>query len=596
MKIILIGDDTNEQGEIISALHAIGQNEIRLCKDDRQLQTEEELACVKALERVERVQQVVVNIANSVSLSGNLSAMYRLINEELNRLIDATNLFIAIYDPATDQFLLPFQQDNVEESIPVIPAGKTLTRYLFARNEALLLKFEDIQQLVKDEIIEVKGVPAQAWMGVPLCSESATIGILVVQNYENKDAYTNEDLELLKFVSNQVRISIERKKSELDLIVAKEKAEMSDKLKTSFLTNMSHEVRTPMNAIIGFSTLLDDADVTYEEATEYTSLITSNASLLLNIIDNVIEVAMLEAGEVVLERKQFGINQLLVELLDEFEHSDASHPNVLINISNTGSDEEYMLYNDPARLKQMLTILIGNALKFTEEGSVDFGYKLMDDKFIELSIKDTGVGIPLFQQVNIFERFTQADNSLIRKFGGTGLGLTIVKHLVNLMGGQIELDSEEGNGSLFRIVLPIIQPSPEVLPGLHSKPKPRLDLSGKHILVVEDVESNYQYLVAVLKSTMVNIHWITDGNAAVEFCQNFPDVDMVFMDVNLPGINGYEATRKIKEKRPDLPIIALTAYAMTGEKERSFNAGCDEYLSKPVRPRELLTVVTKYLI
>ena len=596
MKIILIGEDTNEQGKIISALHTIGQNEIRLYQDERQLQMEEELACIAALQRGELVQQVVVNIANSVSLSSDLSDMYRLINEELNRLIDATNLFIAIYDPATDQFLLPFQQDKVEKSIPVIPAGKTLTRYLFTRNEALLLKLEDIQQLVKDEIIEVKGVPAQAWMGVPLSSESATIGILVVQNYENKDVYTNEDLILLKFVSNQVRISIERKKLELDLIEAKEKAEMSDKLKTSFLTNMSHEVRTPMNAIIGFSTLLNDADVTRDEATEYTSLITSNASLLLNIIDNVIEVAMLEAGEVVLERKQFGINQLLVELLDEFEQSDVSHPNVPINISTEGSDEDYMLYNDPSRLKQMLTILIGNALKFTEQGSVDFGYKLIDDKFIEFIIKDTGVGIPVSQQVNIFERFTQADNSLTRKFGGTGLGLTIVKHLVNLMGGQIELDSEEGNGSLFRIVLPLIQPIPEVLPRLHNKPKPRLDLSGKHILVVEDVESNYQYLVAVLKSTMVNIHWITDGNAAVEFCQNFTDVDMVFMDVNLPGINGYEATRRIKEKRPDLPIIALTAYAMIGEKERSFNAGCNEYLSKPVRPRELLNVVTKYLI
>ena len=368
MKIILIGEDTNEQGKIISALHTIGQNEIRLYQDERQLQMEEELACIAALQRGELVQQVVVNIANSVSLSSDLSDMYRLINEELNRLIDATNLFIAIYDPVSDQFLLPFQQDKVEKSIPVIPAGKTLTRYLFTRNEALLLKLEDIQQLVKDEIIEVKGVPAQAWMGVPLSSESATIGILVVQNYENKDVYTNEDLILLKFVSNQVRISIERKKSELDLIEAKEKAEMSDKLKTSFLTNMSHEVRTPMNAIIGFSTLMKDADVTHDEATEYTSLITSNASLLLNIIDNVIEVAMLEAGEVVLERKQFGINQLLVELLDEFEQSDVSHPNVPINISTEGSDEDYMLYNDPSRLKQMLTILIGNALKFTERG------------------------------------------------------------------------------------------------------------------------------------------------------------------------------------------------------------------------------------
>ena len=596
MKIILIGDNTNEQEKIISALNHLGQNEIRIYQNEQQLQTETGLEYAAALQRSELVQQVVVNIANAYGFSQDLNDLYQLINEELNRLIDATNLFIAIYDTANDQFQLPFQQDKNEETIPVIPAGKTLTRHLFANNEALLLKFEDIAQMVTDGIIEVKGVPAQAWMGVPLRSKSSTIGVLVVQNYENKDAYTTEDLELLKFVSNQISISIERKKSELELIEAKEKAEQSDKLKTSFLTNMSHEVRTPMNAIIGFSTLLNDADITREESAEYFSLITSNASLLLEIIDNVIEVAMLEAGEVLLERKRFGINQLLVDLLEEFERKETNYSNVTLTISTAGSDEEYMLYNDPTRLMQMLTILIGNALKFTEEGSVDFGYKLIDDKFIEFIIKDTGVGIPTSQQVNIFERFRQVDNSLTRKFGGTGLGLTIAKHLVDLMGGEIMLESDEGKGSMFRILLPLVQPTPEVLPGLHIKTRPRFDLSSKHILIVEDVESNYQYFVAVLKSTMVNIQWITDGNAAVEFCLNFKNIDMVFMDVNLPGIDGYEATRLIKQSSPDLPIIALTAYAMTGEKERSIAAGCNEYLSKPVSPRELLNVVTKYLV
>jgi len=596
MKIILIGDDTNEQEKIISALHNIGQKEIQIYKNEQPLLSDACLVCDSSIKRGELVQQVIVNIANSVGFSKDLNDLYRVINVELNRLIDATNFFIAIYDPATDQFQLPFQQDKIEENMPVIPAGKTLSRYLFTRNEPLLFKFEDIEQMAKDGIIERKGVPAQAWMGVPLRSESSTIGVLVVQNYDNKDAFTNDDLELLKFVSNQIRISIERKKSELELVDAKEKAEQSDKIKTSFLTNMSHEVRTPMNAIIGFSTLLNDVDISKEESTEYVSLITSNASLLLKIIDDVIEVARLEAGEVVLERKKFGINQLLVDLLEEFESRNTHRPNVTVNISSAGSDEEYMLYNDPSRLMQMLNILIGNAIKFTEEGSVDFGYKLIEDKFIEFTIKDTGVGIPASQQVNIFERFRQADNSLTRKFGGTGLGLTIVKHLVDLMNGSIELESEEGSGSLFRIILPIIQSATEMLPGIPIKTKPRLDLSGKHILVVEDVESNYQYLVAVLKSTMVNIHWITDGNAAVEFCANFPDINMVFMDVNLPGIDGYEATRQIKKSRPDLPIIALTAYAMIGEKERSITAGCNEYLSKPVSPRELLTVVAKYLV
>lgn len=596
MKVILIGNDTNEQNKIVSALHDVGQEEIRIYEDEQRLYVETNLVCDAALRRGELVQQVVVNIANAVGFSKDLNDLYRVITEELNRLIDATNFFIAIYDPATDQFQLPFQQDKLEKNIQIIPAGRTLTRYLFSRNEALLLKFEDIEKMANTGIIERKGVPAQAWMGVPLRSESSTIGVMVVQNYDDPNAFTDEDLELLKFVSNQIRISIERKKSELELVEAKDKAEQSDKLKTSFLTNMSHEVRTPMNAIIGFSTLLNDDNISKEETVEYVSLIKSNAALLLEIIDNVIEVARLEAGEIALERKRFGINKLLVDLLDQFENGDMHHPNVAVNISVAGSDEEYMLYNDPSRLMQMLYILIGNAIKFTEEGNVDFGYKLLENKYIEFIVKDTGVGIPASQQVNIFERFRQADNSLTRKYGGTGLGLTIVKHLVDLMDGRIELESEEGKGSMFRILLPIVQPAPEMLTGIHAKSKPRLNLSGKHILIVEDVESNYQYLVAVLKSTMVNIHWITDGNAAVEFCANFPNINLIFMDVNLPGIDGYEATRQIKENRPDLPIVALTAYAMVGEKERSMSAGCNEYLSKPVSPRELLAVVTKYLV
>lgn len=596
MKIILIGDDTLEQEKVISALQAIGQQDVHVYHDEKQILDDACLVCDTAIRRGELVQQVIVNIANAVGFSSDLNDLYRVINDELNRLIDATNLFIGIYDPVNDQFQLPLQHDKLEETIPIIPAGKTLSRYLFTTNQPMLVKFDDIERMAKEGLIERKGVPAQAWMGVPLRSESSTIGVLVVQNYENKDAYSNEDLELLKFVSNQIRISIERKKSELELVEAKEKAIQSDKLKTSFLTNMSHEIRTPMNAIIGFSTLLNDDDITKEESAEYVSLLASNASVLLNIIDNVIEVAMLEAGEVVLERKKFGINQMLVDLLESFEKSEDRHPDVSVNISTAGSDEEYMLYNDQNRLMQMLNILIGNALKFTEKGSVDFGYRLIDQKYIEFIIKDSGIGIPLSQQDHIFERFRQADNSLTRKFGGTGLGLTIVKHLVDLMDGQIVLESEEGKGSLFRISLPIVQPTPEALPGITTKPKPRLDLSGKHILVVEDVESNYQYLVAVLKSTMVNIHWITDGNAAVDFCKNYPDIDMVFMDINLPGIDGYEATRRIREFKSDLPIIALTAYAMTGEKERSLDSGCNEYLSKPVSPRELMNVVTKFLL
>jgi signal transduction histidine kinase/CheY-like chemotaxis protein len=594
MKIILIGDDANEQQKIVSALQLLGQNEIRLFENNHAFQLDA-IESNLILKRGELAQQVAVNIANAVGSSRDLFELYQVINIELNRLINATNLFIAIYDDINDEFQLPFQQDEVEEKIPVIPAGKTLTRYVFSRNEALLLKYEDIERMVKEGIIDQRGVPAQVWMGVPLRSESSTIGALVIQNYEDRDAFTNDDLELLKFISNQIRISIERKKAELELIEAKERAIQSDKLKTSFLTNMSHEVRTPMNAIIGFSTLLNDIDISKEETEEYIGLINSNASLLLKIIDNIIEVARLEAGEISLEPKNFGVNQLLLELLDDFERNDTRKSSISVNITSVGSDEEYLLYNDQVRLKQLLSILIGNGLKFTEEGSVDFGYKLNKNHQIEFFVKDSGIGIPLSQQKNIFEPFRQADNSLTRKFGGAGIGLTIVKHLVNLMNGQIVLESEEGKGALFRIILPIVEPGPE-LSGVKIKARPQIDLSGKHILVVEDVESNYQYIVAVLKSTQVSIHWITDGNAAVDFCLNYPDISMVFMDINLPGIDGYEATRRVKSERPDLPIVALTAYAMTGEKERCLAAGCNEYLSKPVSPKDLIAVVKKYIV
>ncbi|NWJ50109.1 MAG: response regulator [Bacteroidetes bacterium] len=595
MKIILIGDDAAEQQKIVSTLQSIGQEDIHLYVDDHAFQLEATQSNL-VLKRGELAQQVAVNIANAVGPAQDLFELYEVINLELNRLINAANLFIAIYDPVNDEFQLPFQQDQVEEKIPVIPAGKTLTRYVFSRNEAVLLKYEDIERMVEEGIIDRRGVPAQAWMGVPLRSEASVIGALVIQDYENRNAFTLEDLELLKFISNQIRISIERKKAEMELLKAKERAIQSDKLKTSFLTNMSHEVRTPMNAIIGFSTLLNDIDISKEETEEYIGLINSNAGLLLKIIDNIIEVARLEAGEITLEPKYFGVNRLLLELLDDFENKNDHKSNVSINISSAGSDEEFMLFNDQIRLKQLLSILIGNGLKFTDEGSVDFGYKLNKNHQIEFFVQDTGIGIPLSQQKNIFEPFRQADNSLTRKFGGAGIGLTIVKHLVNLMDGQILLESQEGKGSLFRIILPIIKPSPELAAGVKIKARQQLDLSGKHILVVEDVESNYQYIVAVLKSTQVSIHWITDGNAAVDFCLNYPDISMVFMDINLPGIDGYEATRRIKSERPDLPIVALTAYAMAGEKERCLAAGCDEYLSKPISPKDLLVVVKKFMI
>ncbi len=392
-----------------------------------------------------------------------------------------------------------------------------------------------------------------------------------------------------------------RKRIEKSLIRAKEKAEESDRLKSAFLSNMSHEIRTPMNAILGFSTLLSDTSLTEIEKTEYLQIIKERGNDLLHIIDDIIDVAKIESGHIRVDIRKCYVNELLNNILlslTEVKNKHSKHK-ITLNCIPGNKSQGFSIMTDSNRLKQILTNLIDNSLKFTEEGTVNFGYVIKYEgtaSMIEFFVHDTGIGIPPEMHEVIFERFRQVDDTNTRRYGGTGLGLTITRNLVKLLGGRIRVGSEKGKGTSFYITFPLEKPpaEKEVL-----APKPinvpeETDWSGKVLLIVEDEESNYFLLFRLLKRSGILTIWAKNGKEAVEICKT-KKVDVVLMDIRMPVMDGYEATRLIKMEKKDLPVIAQTAYALTGEREKSIAAGCDAYLSKPIDSRELRTILSRYL-
>ncbi|MBE0647927.1 MAG: PAS domain S-box protein [Bacteroidales bacterium] len=393
----------------------------------------------------------------------------------------------------------------------------------------------------------------------------------------------------------------DRKRIEKSLIIAKEKAEESDRLKSAFLSNMSHEIRTPMNAILGFSGLLSDPGATEEEKAEYINIIKERGNDLMRIISDIIDVAKIESGQLKINIKDCKVNRLMDDILvvfNQLKQKQEKH-DVELKTSLQIPDPEFTILTDPQRLRQVITNLLENSLKFTESGAIEFGYTIKEDfgigKSIEFFIQDSGIGIPKEMQSVIFERFRQVDDSHTRKYGGTGLGLTICKNLTHLMGGELRLQSEVGKGTKFTITLPMwtITSTKEEPVTETQKAKPNT-WTDKVILIAEDEESNYTFLEHVLKRTGVKLIWAQNGKDAVNIAQT-EKIDLILMDIRMPGMDGYEATEIIKKENKSLPIIAQTAYALKGEKELSIGSGCDDYISKPIDITELMGLLSKHL-
>lgn len=379
-----------------------------------------------------------------------------------------------------------------------------------------------------------------------------------------------------------------------ELVKAKEKAVESDRLKSAFLANMSHEVRTPMNGILGFVELLKEPKLSGEEQKEYIQIIEESGQRMLNIINDIISISKVESGQTELVITDTSINDQ-IRYIYTFFKPEAEKKGLHL-IYNPGlSDLEANMKTDREKLYAILTNLVKNAIKFTERGLVDFGYTIKDD-YLEFYVRDTGLGIQANQQNLIFERFRQASESLARQYEGAGLGLAISKAYVEMLGGKIWVESEMGKGSIFYFTVPFAQQKEIAVfasEQLAEKTEPQTK-KGLKILIAEDDLVSDLFLVKLIKPYTRELIKVRNGNEAVKASQDNPDIDLILMDVQMPELDGYEATRLIREFNSNVVIIAQTALGVKGEKDKALEAGCDDFLLKPFSSGELKELILTY--
>lgn len=384
-------------------------------------------------------------------------------------------------------------------------------------------------------------------------------------------------------------LELENQKHKQELIKAKEKAEESDRLKTEFINNMSHEIRTPLNGILGFTQVLNMIDINdKEELKNYTKQIQSCSEQLTNIIDDILEISSLHAKQVEINEEKVNINELLNQKYKNYYYK-ANNNNTPLELNTTLYHEKSYIYADAEKIGKVLDILLNNALKFTESGFIKMGCKLNTDlSKIIFYVKDSGVGVSPDKQEEIFGRFKQEEKSLTRKYGGLGLGLAIAREIANLLNGEISLKSEKYKGSTFYLT---IDYKPVSCKETEEKKE------GK-IVIAEDIEPNFIYLKTLLELVIKvkgEIIHAKTGSEVVEICKNEEDVDLVFMDLEMDEKNGYEATKEIKHFKPELPIIAQSAYINYYNKQKAKEAGCDDFLEKPIKVNLIQAVCEKYL-
>lgn len=377
-------------------------------------------------------------------------------------------------------------------------------------------------------------------------------------------------------------------KREQEMSVAKNRAEESDRLKSAFLANISHEIRTPMNSIIGFSEYLIEKSTTESDKEQYAAIINQSCHQLLNLVNDVLDVSKIETGQVIIKKKTSNLSALLISLYQLFEKEIYSK-GISFHLNSEISDEKNSVFIDETKVRQILTNFLSNALKYTEEGEIKLGCRI-DENQLHFYVRDTGVGIRSGDLSAIFDRFRQVEENINT---GAGLGLAISKGFAESMGGSVCVDSKLGEGSTFYLSLPYEIASIDKLHSQSIVESPKsinLNLSDKCVLIVEDELFNFKLLEVIFKQLNVKVIWAKNGKEAVEIVTQNPDFDMILMDIKMPIMNGLEATKIIKANHPHLPIIAQSAFAFMDERERCLNAGCDDYLTKPIKKQELLNL------
>lgn len=373
----------------------------------------------------------------------------------------------------------------------------------------------------------------------------------------------------------------------------KDRAEESDRLKSSFLANMSHEIRTPLNAILGFSELLNDTNIKIEQRKNYEIIIRSSGEQLLQIVEDILDISKIESNQLKIFIQPADINKALSEVHEIAQNKLKSlQKNIEVELEMTNQVANLLIETDQLRLKQVLQNLVGNALKFTDKGAIIIGYNLVNNKQdIEFYVKDTGHGVPEKDHVRIFERFYQSENKNLNS--GNGLGLSISRGLVELLGGKIWVESNIGKGSIFKFTIPNKPAKPQqkkANEGSGGIP----EFINKTIYIAEDDELSYKYLEMILLPCRVKINWATNGEDLIKLIDKYMP-DLVLLDIKMPGIGGEKTIELIREKDKTLPIIAQTAYALPENRAKYIQLGCNDFISKPIDKNKLYRLLSTYL-
>lgn len=400
----------------------------------------------------------------------------------------------------------------------------------------------------------------------------------------------------IKAMIHSVRDNTAVKEAEYELIRAKEKAEESDRLKTAFLLNLSHEIRTPMNGIMGFVQLLNEPYLTHAEQSKFIKYIEKSSTRMLNIIAALVNISKIESGQMEITLTDTNVNEHIETVYNEFKQ-EAEKKGVQFFIRSTLPPEITIIQSDKEKIFSVLNNLVDNAIKFTHRGSIEFGCSKKGE-FLEFFVADTGDGIEEEKRSIIFERFRQGSESMTRNYEGAGLGLSIAKSYVEILGGKIWFESHLNKGSTFFFTIPCktettLETADQMISVDLKSDSWRNNLK---ILIVEDDETSAEFLSLILKSYIGEILLAPNGTEAIEIFTRNPDIDLVLMDIKLPEMDGFEVTRKIREIDKDVIIIAQTAYGLSADKVKAKEAGCNDYISKPIDNTLLQALIKKYFM
>jgi len=544
------------------------------------------------------LQEILFNISSAALKLMDIREMYPIIVNELSKIWDTNNFFIALYNEESETLSLPFFSDE-KDSFNEIPISRTITGYVIKNNKSVLLRENDIKMLEEKGEIDLVGTDCKVWMGVPLRVEDKSIGVMCLQDYNNENKFTHDDLNVIEFISNQIALAIQRRIMLDNLIAARQKAEEAAQSKQIFMSTMSHEIRTPLNEVLGITNLLLQGNPR-EDQMDYIKTLRFSGNHLLTLVNDVLDYNKMESGKIVFEQAQFNLDDFLDEIMRSYSfRSQAKQLTFSIKKDERIPGE---VIGDQIRLNQILSNLLSNALKFTSSGGISVNLNLLDKSderiSLEFLVSDTGIGIPKEKHNTIFESFTQASADTTRHFGGSGLGLAICKKLVELQGGTIRVESEPNAGSKFYFTITFGMVKSGIRPEKEESQESFSGLEGKKILVAEDNKVNFFVANKFLTGWGVTVTHAENGKIALDLLEN-NEYDLILMDLHMPVMDGIEATRIIRNsdnvRIKNMPVVALTAAIMSENHDKIDELNINDYILKPFKPHDLFDRILKHV-